>query len=163
MALPPTTPLNGLADVRRIGVEWTKERLAALSHDDRHNVWENAKRLGAEDLVKFIVDSGLPYIDPKGLKLDRPLGRKMSKIINSPQGVAAALTATENGMPALAGIDPMLKAVLKKEYADSHEATIQAGYLVALMMRKKGYEQSGKQGSIQDCVAKIGLIYTRVK
>jgi hypothetical protein len=97
------------------------------------------------------------------LKLDSPIGREMAKIVNSPQGVAAAIEATNQGLPALAGVDPLLKATLKDKYQKTYEATIQAGYLVALMMRKKGYGQTGRQGSLHGCVAKTGEIYTPIK
>jgi len=144
-------------------IKLTKEKLFSFSHEERHNVWNNAKRLDAQDVVQMIEEAGLPYTDPKGLKLDSPIGREMSKIINSPEGMAAAIAATNKGFPALGGVDPLLKAALKDKYEKTYEATTQAGYLVALMMRKMGYEQTGRQGSLHRCVAKTGEIYSLIK
>ena len=61
----------------------------------------------------------------------------------------------------MAGLDPLLKDALKDTYAKSYEATIQAGYLTALMMRKMGYENSGRHGKLEGCVAKTGEIYVK--
>jgi hypothetical protein len=143
--------------------KWTNEKICSLSQEERHELWNNAKRLGAVDIVRMIEACGLPYTDPRGLKLDSPTGRKMAKIVNSPEGVAAAIESTNQGLPALAGIDPMLKASLGDNYEKTYEATIQAGYLVALMMRKKGYDQTGRQGRLHGCVAKTGEVYTQSK
>lgn len=143
--------------------KWTKEKICSLSQEERHELWNNAKRLGADDIVRMIEACGLPYTDPRGLKLDSPIGREMAKIVNSPQGVAAAIEATNQGLPALAGIDPLLKASRGDKYEKTYEATIQAGYLVALMMRKQGYDQTGRQGRLLGCVAKTGEIYAPIK
>lgn len=56
---------------------------------------------------------GVPYANPQGLKLDSPIGREMAKIVSSPQGVAAPIDATNQGLPALVAIDPLIKAALK--------------------------------------------------
>ncbi|UVC19375.1 hypothetical protein [Mesorhizobium onobrychidis] len=144
-------------------MHWTKERITALTQQGRYDLWNNANRLGAEDLVRMIEECGLAYTDPKGLKLDTPVGREMAKIVNSPQGVAAAIGATNQGLPALAAIDPLLKAALEDKYAKTYEATIQAGYLVTKMMQKNGYQKTGRQGSLIGCVAKSGEIFTLIK
>ena len=141
-------------------MNWTKEKIVTLSAMERNTLWENAKRMGRDDLVQMIEESGLTYRDPTGLKLDSPIGRAMAKIVNSPEGIAAAIKATEEGLPALAGIDPLLKPALMDQYAKTYEATIQAGYLVAVMMRKKGYENTGRTGPLTGCIAKSGEIYT---
>jgi hypothetical protein len=76
---------------------------------------------------------------------------------------SAAVKATEAGLPALAGIDPILQIGLGSEYAKTYEATTQAGYLVAKMMRRKGYEPIGQGSLPDDCVAKSAAIYRRVE
>ena len=60
----------------------------------------------------MIEASGLSYTDPSGVKLDSPLGRAMSRIINSAEGKAAAIEATLQEMPALAGVYPLPKSQL---------------------------------------------------
>lgn len=147
-----------------MSVKWTVEDLAKRTSLERYQLWLNANRLGKIDVVSMIETSGLSYMDPSGLKLDSPLGRAISRIINSAEGKAAAIEATLQGMPALAGVDPLLKSQLGTEYIQSYEATIQAGYLVAKMMKKAGYEQSGRQARLPDgCVAQTGLIYRRAR
>ena len=101
-------------------MDWTLDKLKALDAHERHDLWKNAKRLGANELVTLIEDSGLSYMDPSGLKLDSPLGRAISAIVNSPGGKAAAFDATERGEPALAGLDPMISASLEDEYEKTY-------------------------------------------
>lgn len=146
-----------------MGMNWSDEAIARLSHHDRHALWNNAKRLGADELVAQIESSGLPFADPKGVTLDGTIGRAMARIICSPAGKAAAIEATSKGRPALAGVDPLLKAEMGDDYAKSYEATIQAGYLVRKLMDTLGYEKSGQQGRWDGGVAKTGEIYIRRK
>jgi hypothetical protein len=127
-------------------------------------LWLNAYRLGKEDLISMIETSGLPYSDPTGVKLDSPLGQAMSEIINSAEARAAAIQATQQGLPALAGVDPLLKSKLGTQYTKSYEATIQAGYLVAKAMRKSGYEDTGTRAHLPDeCTAKTGIVFAKAR
>ncbi len=142
---------------------WSKEKIMALSQADRHRLYNNAKARNATGLVRSIEECGFPYSDPAGVKLDSPLGRAMREIINSPEGVAVALQATKDGLPALGGIDLLLQEKLGQEYRTAYEATIQAGYLTALMMRQEGYEETGRQARLVNCVAKSGEIYEYVR
>ena len=142
-----------------MAIDWTVEKLAELNPVQRHQLWLNAMKREAVEVVLAIESSGLSYSDPRGVKLESPLGRAMAKIISSPEGKAAAIGATQKGMPALAGIDPILKSRLGSEYIKSYEATIQAGYLVAKMMQKAGYEKSHQAPLPAGCVAKTGLVY----
>lgn len=138
---------------------WTPERVAILSQSDRNSLWEKAVRSGNEQLVDLIEHCGLPYSNPVGLKLDSYIGKEMARIINSPEGVQAAIAATEQGYPALGGVEPLLIKSLGKLYLKTFEATIQAGYLVAGMMKRKGYVQTGMKGSIHGPGATTGEIY----
>ena len=144
-------------------MKWTVEKISALSHADRHRLYENAKARQAEELMRIIEGCRLPYSDPSGLKLDSPIGRAMRDLIFSEEGRSAAIQATEKGLPALAGVDPILEAELGDDYRRTYEATIQAGYLVAQMMGQSGYEKSGRQGRLEGCVAKRGEIYISAK
>jgi hypothetical protein len=139
--------------------EWAPERLAALSRQQLHNLYVNAHRLEAHDLVAQIERSGLPYWDGSGLKLDSHLGRQMRKIVSSPEALTAAAIATKQGRPALAGVEPLIVQECKEDYSKTYEATIQAGYLVAQMMEKEGYVKTGQRGSIHGGVAKTAEIY----
>lgn len=145
-------------------MRWTTEKLATLSQQELNNLYQNARRVRndvAMELLEVIENSGLAYSDPTGLKLDSPLGLAMQKIVNSKESVAAAIAATEQGQPALGGVDALLFEQLGREYSETYEATIQAGYLVAKMMRRNGYFGTRVQGRIEGGVAKTGEIYRK--
>jgi hypothetical protein len=140
---------------------YSDDALLRMSQEDLHHLHENAKRLGETELVGRIEGLGVPYGDPAGLKLNSPIGRAIAKIVNSIEGRRAALAATENGRPALEGVDPLLRAALGKKYTGIYEATIQAGYLIAIMMRRLGYEKTGEKPLSVDCFAKTGATYSK--
>lgn len=85
--------------------------------------------------------------------------RELRRIINSPAGVAAGIAATQRGAPALADIEPLIIASLGKAYATTYEATVQAGYLTGLMMRKHGYRNSGRKGPVTNGAAKTAEVF----
>lgn len=141
---------------------WTDEALAALSHEKLHVLWSNAKKGGHADLIKRIEESGLPFGDPKGLKLDSLAGRAMYKVIFSQEGRDAGVVATSNGQPALALIEPLLIATLGAAYTHQSEATVQAGYLVANMMENNGYVKTKtKRKMPEGAVAKTAEFFKR--
>ena len=138
-------------------------KLRAMSVHDRHRLWVNARGIDSAEaraVVELIENIGLPYSEEGSLKLDSPLGRKMEEIIFSAKGRAAGLEATKRGLPAMAGIDPLLAAALGVDYGPHNDATIQAGYLVAIMMRMQGCKNSGKKGKLPaSCIAKTAEIF----
>ncbi|ABD05313.1 hypothetical protein RPB_0602 [Rhodopseudomonas palustris HaA2] len=137
--------------------------LFAMNVHQRHQLWINARKIDSEEareVVRLIEDLGLPYSEDRSLKLDDPINQKMYQIINSKEGKAAAFEATANGRPALEGIDPLLLAALGVDYGKHNDTTINAGYLVAQMMRSQGYQLSGRKGKLpSSCVAKTAEIY----
>jgi len=80
----------------------------------------------------------------------------MEEIIWSPQGRTAALQAVSAGLPALAGVDPLLKAELGERYHPHNAGTINAGVITAALMRHLGYVEDGSK-AFDDCVAKSGM------
>jgi hypothetical protein len=107
---------------------------------------------------------GLPYSDPGSLKFDDPIFLKMHEIIFSERGKAAAIEATQAGLPALAGIDPLLSEALGVDYGSHNDGTINAGYLVAQMMRAQGYKLTGRKGKLPPaCTAKTAEIYVPIR
>src|SRR4051794_27599599 len=90
---------------------YTIEKLTSMSVGDRHNLWKNAKSKDTPEagaLVNAIEALGLPFSEGGGLKMDDPLTLKIWVIINSPEGKAACIAANDAGLPAVAGVDPML-------------------------------------------------------
>jgi hypothetical protein len=138
-------------------------KLRAMKVHDRHRLWINARKKDsdeAKEIVRMIENIGLPYSDPGSLKFDDPIFMKMEEIIFSPEGIAAGIQSTNNGLPALAGIDPLLSSALGVDYGSHNDGTINAGFLVAQMMRMQGYKQSGRKGKLPPtCIAKTAEIY----
>ena len=110
-------------------MRWDHAKLAARSTHERHQLWLNAKAATGEEakiLVKLIENSGLDYLadKAKSVTLDSPIGRKLEKIVFSPDGKKAAIESTKAGLPAIAGVDPLLQAGLGEDYNPHNEATI---------------------------------------
>jgi hypothetical protein len=58
----------------------------------------------------------------------------MEEIIWSPLGRQSALDAVGNGLPALAGVDPLISADLGNQYTPHNSGTVNAGYILAGLM-----------------------------
>ena len=143
------------------------EKLQGMSVHDRHQLWINARRIDSEEareLVERIEKLGLPYSEIRSLKASDPVFMKMEQIVFSQEAKTAAIAATDAGLPALAGIDPLLSAALGVDYGPHNDGTINAGYLVAQMMRMQGYKNSGRKGKLPvTCIAKTAEIYVPIK
>ena len=93
-----------------------------------------------------------------GFPYEHPVIQRIEEIVRSPEGIAAAKQAADNGQPALAGVDPLLHDALGDEYSGLFDTTNWAGFFVADVMRKAGYKQEG-QRPITGCVAKSGAFF----
>jgi hypothetical protein len=93
------------------------------------------------------------------LTLDDPITLKMEEIILSPEGRQAAIAATAAGLPAMAGIDPILSTALGDDYGKHNFATATAGDFVAKLMRSLGYKEAGSRKLPSHCVAKTALFW----
>jgi len=144
-------------------MHWTVEKLASLSVHERHQLWNNARSKNtaeAKALVLKFEKCGLPYSEPSALKASDPLLLKMIEIINSQEAIDAAVKATDSGLPALQGVDPILVRELGADYGPHNRGTLEAGYEVAQMMHSRGYKNSGKKGDLPPtCVAKTAEIF----
>lgn len=138
---------------------WTRTKLAARNPEERHGIWKNARDKGTPDAMQLAaVIESLGMITPGtgGLKMDDPLTLRMFDIINSAEGRAACIKANEEGWPAIAGIDPMLRATLGAQYSGENRATVTAGVLVGELMRMLGYQHAGDRSLPEGSVAKTG-------
>jgi hypothetical protein len=145
-------------------MNWNYEKLKKLKPSQRHALWSNAKKFGndneqAKAIVHLIETSGLEYRAGGSVRLDDAIGKAMHRVIFSQEGKKAAFEATANGLPALAGVDPLLAKALGKGYGKHNEATVQAGYLLTNMMEQSGYKQAGSGPLPLGCVAKTGLVF----
>lgn len=143
---------------------WTRATLAVRSPEERHRIWGRARKMGDADaleLASVIEDLGLMPAGVGGLKMDDPLTLAMFELINRPEGRAACLKATDEGWPAIAGVDPMLRAEFGDQYSPAHRATVTAGILVGELMRILGYEHDGDRDLPPNSVATTGAFWRR--
>jgi hypothetical protein len=143
--------------------QWTPDELKALSVHDRGNLYQSASRLAhtpeGADLKKRIEEAGLPFSESACLTMDDPITMRMHEIIHSPRGREAAIEAVRLGMPAMAGIDPMLQVALGSDYGPHNMGTATAGGLVGELMQTLGYKKTGEKALPPHCVAKTAATW----
>lgn len=142
---------------------WTYERLAAKTAEERYNLWLNAKAkdtVQAQELARFIEDSGLDYAPTGGISMSDPRVLEMRDVIESPEGVAACLGATAEGLPALAGVERMIVARMKTRYGAFSQMTVTAGSIVGELMLSKGYRIAAQKKMPAGSVAKKAAFWT---
>jgi hypothetical protein len=83
----------------------------------------------------------------------------MREVIYSNGGRAAALAATKAGLPAMAGIDPMLQEALGSDYGPHNMGTHTAGGIVGELMQSLGYKNVGQKPLPDHCVAKTAAVW----
>jgi hypothetical protein len=146
-------------------IVWTKEKLRALKPEELRNVAVNVARRTDEaalQVMQMIEEVGLPP-EVSSFRLDSPLGKKMQSVIFSAEGKAAAIKAAQQGRAPMEAIDRMLQSALGSAYSSEDEGTIQAGYLVANLMKQNHWAVSGKRGKLPaDCVAKTAALYVHI-
>jgi hypothetical protein len=90
-----------------------------------------------------------------------PLYTGMKEIVNSPAGQAAAIAAANAGLPALAGIDPLLSTAFGADYGKHNLSTATAGDFVANLMRSLGYKKVGRKDLPSHCVARSADLFQK--
>ncbi len=143
---------------------WTRTSLAARTPAERYAIWKRARMLRTADgnqLAREIERLGLPYQDPEQLAQDDPVRVAMTEIVTSPAGRNACIEATLDGLPAIAGVDPMLHDAFGRDYRHSDEAIVTAQALVAKMMDELGYEAAGAKELPSRYVARTGVFWKR--
>ena len=112
-------------------------------------------------LAREIERLGLPYEEPDRLPEDDPMRVAMAEIIVSPAGRSACIEATLDGLPAIAGVDPMLHDALGRDYRQSDEAVATAASLVAQVMVELGYVPAGTKALPSRYIARTGAFWKR--
>lgn len=90
---------------------------------------------------------------------DQALYKVVERLVNSPEGIKRAVRATNEGQPALAGVDPLLRLELGSEYVRANNGTWWAGFAVARVMREMGFIEAGTGKCPPDCVAGEGVVW----
>ena len=150
-----------MAEERFIG-GWTRAVLAARTPQERYVIWKRAMDLRSAEgaqLAREIERLGLPYGDPGLLEPDDPVSIEMAEIIASPLGRSACIEATLDGLPAIAGVDPLLHQALGAAYRRNDLAIATAAVLVADLMREAGYAEAGEKDLPNRCVARRGVFW----
>ena len=143
---------------------WTRSSLAARSAQERYAIWKRARMLRTADgnqLAREIERLGLPYAEPGQLAEDDPLRTTIRDIVASPEARAACIEATLDGLPAIAGVDPLLHEALGPTYRKSDEAIATAAALVAELMTGLGYVEAGAKDLPDRYVARRGVFWRR--
>jgi hypothetical protein len=142
----------------------TRAWLRARSQTERYAVWKRAKSLHSAEgnhLARAIELLGLPYAEPEPLSDDDPLLARMRELIAEPRARAAAVEATLDGLPAMAGIDVLMHEEIGEAYRRNEAAVPTAQLLTAELMQRLGYIEAGLKDLPARCVARTGVFWKR--
>lgn len=139
----------------------TIEMLTQMTPEQRAQMYQNAlERLdsGGREVVDLIDSSGLP-LRSGGMKMTDPVYLRMEEIIWSVDGKKAMVEATEAGLPALAGVEPLIVGDLGNRYQPHDLGTVSAGSIVGEVMRHLGYEKQPDAKMPEGSVAKTAATW----
>lgn len=143
---------------------WTLAKLRGKSQNERHAVWKRARALHSAEgnhLARAIERLGLPYAEPGPLAGDDPLLARMREVFASAAARSAAVEATLDGLPAMAGLDTLLHDQLGEDYRRNPAAVPTAETMVAELMTGLGYAEAGRKDLPKRCVARAGVYWKR--
>jgi len=130
---------------------------------DRYALYENAlKRRSpeADAIIEQLSQYKLLGRIGGGLPRHHPIIRGIEEVIRTPEARVAAVEATDRGLPALAGVDPMIQARLGEDYGGK-DTTNWAGTFQAEVMYELGYEQIAKRPMPAGCVARTAAFFRK--
>ena len=142
----------------------TRAWLRARSQTERYAVWKRAKSLHSAEgnhLARALELLGLPYAEPEPLGEDDPLLARMRQLIAEPRARAAAVEATLDGLPAMAGVDVLMHEEIGEAYRRNEAAVPTAQRLTAELMQRLGYVEAGQKDLPARCVARTGVFWKR--
>ncbi len=142
----------------------TRSWLRARSQNERYTVWKRAKALHSAEgnhLARAIELLGLPYAEPEPLPEGDELLARMRALIAEPRARAAAVEATLDGLPAMAGVDVLMHEELGEAYRRNEAAVPTAQKLTAELMTGLGYVAAGNKDLPARCVARSGVFWKR--
>jgi hypothetical protein len=142
----------------------TRAWLRARTQNERYAVWKRAKGLHSAEgnhLARAIERLGLPYAEPEPLPDGDALLARMQALMAEPRARAAAVEATLDGLPAMAGVDVLLHEELGEVYRRNEAAVPTAQRLTAELMTGLGYVAAGSKELPARCVARSGVFWKR--
>src|ERR1700761_5156483 len=141
----------------------TRSWLRARSQNEPYSVWNRAKGLHSAEgnhLARAIELLGLPYAEPEPLAEGDELLERMRALMAEPRA-RAAVEATLDGLPAMAGIDVLMHEELGETYRRNEAAVPTAQKLTAELMAGLGYAEAGVKDLPARCVARSGVYWKR--
>ncbi|WP_439601847.1 hypothetical protein [Devosia sp.] len=141
----------------------TEAQLRAMSPEQRMTIRTRAEKMDNDTgraTVELIDALHLP-LSSGGLSMDHPIYREMAEVIWSSEGKAAAVDAVAKALPAMAGVDPLLQMRMGERYGREYQGTMNAGSLVAEVMRYLGYKKTGEAELPEGCVAKTAATWQK--
>ncbi|ESZ65942.1 hypothetical protein [Mesorhizobium sp. L103C131B0] len=142
-------------------MQMTIDKLRTMSPQDRATLYENARKRitqGGQEVIDLIDSSGLS-LRSGGITLSDPVHIRMEEIIWSSEGKKLLVEATEAGLPALAGVEPLIVVDLGAQYSPHDLGTVDAGAIVGAVMRHLGYELGGRADMPAGSVAKTAATW----
>jgi hypothetical protein len=91
--------------------------------------------------------------------MDQTIHHDVARLVNSADGIKRAVRATNDGQPAVAGVDALLRQELGSEYERANNGVWWAGFAVAQLMREMGFVEAGMGECPPGCVADRGLVW----
>ncbi len=144
----------------------TEAQIRAMSPEARLTLRSNALKIGGEAgtaTVALIDSLNLP-MSSGGMPANDPIYHEMRDVVWSAEGKTEAMRAVEDGLPAMAYVDPLLQQRMGTRYRREAQGTMTAGALVAEVMRYLGYELVGEDKLPSDCIAKTAATWrARIK
>lgn len=143
---------------------WTRDKLRERSQTERHQVWKRARALHSAEgnhLARAIELLGLPYAEPEPLSHDDPLAARMRQVMASPAARSAAVEATLDGLPALAGVDVLMHDEIGEDYRRNPAAVPTVQIMVAELMTGLGYVEASRKDLPKRCVARSGVFWKK--
>ncbi|MCH6206346.1 hypothetical protein L3V16_21210 [Brucella ciceri] len=134
-----------------------------MTPEARSQLWMNAQNrlaAGGAEVIELIKKSGLP-LRSGGMTLSDPVYLRMEEIIWSAEARPLLIEATERGLPALAGVEPLIVADLGTRYTPHDQGTVSAGSLVAEVIKFLGYKEIKKGDMPEGSVAKTAAVWSR--
>lgn len=142
-------------------MEWTKEKIEALSPEKRASLFDNARGKDnpeARRIIDIMIEHDLLVRAGGGLPRDHPTIQEIEEIIRSDEGRSAGKQASDRGSPAMEGVDQMLSVALGARYG-SHDTTSWAGTLMAEVMAEAGYVHTKDKPMSKGSVAKTAAFF----
>ncbi len=134
----------------------SKSALKVLYKDAKGRFYEG----GREEMV-FILENTDSETRLGGQSANDPVYKIIHKTVNSEKGKTAAISATNSGLPALAGVDALLQNELGIIYTKRDTGTAVAGDVVKILMELLGYTAIRSGDCPPGCVTKTGWIFKK--